>query len=118
MDPIGFGFGDYDGLGHLQTMDGNQAIDVSGNIGGMFTTDIDGPFMGVPGLASKLAGSTQVRQCIARQWFRYTMSRYEQNPDSCSMKIIDDAFHAANDSVNALPAALVQSDAFNYRSAQ
>ncbi len=59
-----------------------------------------------------------VRQCIARQWFRYAMSRYEQPPDNCSMKSLDDAFRAANESVNALPAALVQSDAFLYRSVQ
>jgi hypothetical protein len=118
MDPIGFGFGDYDGLGRLQTTDGNQPIDVSGNIEGSMKTDIDGPFMGVAGLASKLVSSTQVRQCIERQWFRYTMSRYEQAADGCSMKSIDDAFQAGNDSVSALPAALVQSDAFLYRSAQ
>ncbi len=118
MDPIGFGFGDYDGLGRLQTTDGNQAIDVSGNIEGSFKTDIDGPFTGITGLASKLVGSTQVRQCVARQWFRYTMSRYEQQADNCSMKSIDDAFHKANDSVSVLPAALVQSDAFLYRSVQ
>ena len=85
---------------------------------GSMKTDIDGPFHGVPDLASKLAASTQVRQCIARQWFRYTMSRYEQDPDNCSMSKIDGAFHSANDSLNSLPSALVRSDAFLYRSVQ
>jgi hypothetical protein len=120
MDPIGFGFANYDGLGRLQTTDGNQAVDVSGNIeaSGSLRTDIDGPFNGVAELATKLAGSKQVRQCVARQWFRYTMNRYEETPDACSMKSIDDAFQAANESLNALPQALVQSDAFLYRSAQ
>jgi hypothetical protein len=118
MDPIGFGFANYDGLGRLQTTDGNQPIDVSGNVGGGLRTDIDGPFSGVAELATKLAGSKQVRQCVARQWFRYTMNRYEETPDGCSMKSIDDAFQAANESLNALPQALVQSDAFLYRSAQ
>jgi Protein of unknown function (DUF1592)/Protein of unknown function (DUF1588)/Protein of unknown function (DUF1595)/Protein of unknown function (DUF1585) len=118
MDPIGFGFSNYDGLGHVQTMDGNQPVDVQGNVEGAQATDIDGPFTGVAELATKLAGSTMVRQCIARQWFRYAMSRYEQAPDDCSMKSIDDAFQAANESLNALPTALVQSDAFLYRSVQ
>jgi hypothetical protein len=118
MDPIGFGFGNYDGIGRFQTTDGNQPIDVSGAIEGSMPTDIDGPFVGVQQLASKLVGSTQVRQCMARQWFRYTMGRYEQAPDNCSMKSIVDAFEAANDSLNALPQALVQSDAFLYRSVQ
>jgi hypothetical protein len=118
MDPIGFGLGNYDGIGRFQTTDGNQPIDVSGSIEGSMSTDIDGPFVGVQQLASKLAGSTQVRQCMARQWFRYTMGRYEQAPDNCSMKSIADAFEAANDSLNVLPQALVQSDAFLYRSVQ
>jgi hypothetical protein len=118
MDPIGFGFGNYDGIGRFQTTDGNQPIDVSGAIGGSMPTDIDGPFVGVQQLASKLLASTQVRQCMARQWFRYTMGRYEQAPDNCSMKSIVDAFEAANDSLNVLPQALVQSDAFLYRSVQ
>jgi hypothetical protein len=118
MDPIGFGFEDYDGLGRPQTTDGNQPVDVHGNVGGGLTTDIDGPFNGVAELATKLAGSGQVQQCIARQWFRYAMSRYEQAPDDCSMKSMVDTLRAANENLNALPAALVQTDAFAYRSTQ
>ncbi len=116
MDPIGFGFSNYDGLGHVQTMDGNEPVDVHGNVGGGLPTDIDGPFDGVAGLATKLASSTMVRQCIERQWFRYALSRYEQEPDNCSMKGIDDAFQASSESLNVLPAALAASDAFVYRS--
>jgi len=44
------------------------------------------------------------------------MSRYEQdNIDGCSMKSIYDAFQAAGSSLNALPQALVATDAFTYR---
>ncbi len=118
MDPIGFGFDNFDGLGRVQAMDGNQPGDVGGDVEGSMKTDIDGMFNGVPDLASKLASSVQVRQCVARQWFRYTMARYEQEPDNCSMNSIDSAFHSANDSLNVLPTALVQSDAFLYRSVQ
>ena len=118
MDPIGFGFSNYDGLGHIQTTDGNQPVDVEGDVEGELPTDIDGPFNGVAALATKLAGSTMVRQCVERQWFRYAMSRYEQAADNCSMKSIDGAFQAAGDSLNVLPAALAQSDAFLYRSVQ
>jgi hypothetical protein len=116
MDPIGFGFSAYDGLGHIQTMDGDQPVDVHGNVGGALPTDIDGPFDGVADLARKLAGSTMARQCIERQWFRYAMGRYEQTPDGCSMKSIDDAFQTSHQNLNVLPTALMQSDAFLYRS--
>ena len=113
MDPIGFGFENYDAIGRYRTLDGNQPIDASGEV--VAATDITGKFDGVAQLASKLAGSAQVEQCVARQWFRFAMSRYEQDPDSCSMKNLVDAFHASGTNLNALPQALVQTDAFLYR---
>jgi hypothetical protein len=114
MDPIGFGFENYDGLGRFRTTDGNQPVDATGNVAA--PSDITGPFDGVAQLATELAGSTQVQQCIARQWFRFTMNRYEQAPDNCSMKSVVDTFQSAGASLNVLPKALVESDAFLYRS--
>jgi len=113
MDPIGFGFENYDSIGRFRTLDGNQPIDASGEI--IAPSDVNGTFNGVAQLATKLAGSAQVEQCFARQWFRFAMSRYEQDPDSCSMKNLLDAFHASGSSLNSLPQALVQTDAFLYR---
>jgi hypothetical protein len=113
MDPIGFGFENYDSIGRFRTLDGNQPIDASGEV--IAPSDINGTFNGVAQLATKLAGSAQVEQCFARQWFRFAMSRYEQDPDSCSMKNLLDAFHASGSSLNSLPQALVQTDAFLYR---
>jgi hypothetical protein len=113
MDPIGFGFEHYDAIGRYRTTDGNQPVDATGDVEG--GTDVDGDFDGVVALAKKLASSEQVRQCVARQWFRFTTSRYEQGMDGCSMKSIVDAFETAGSSLNALPQALVASDAFLYR---
>ena len=112
MDPIGFGFENYDAIGRYRTTDGNQAVDASGSLTG---TDVDGTFNGVIELGKKLASSEQVRQCVARQWFRFTMSRYEQDMDGCSMKGIVDSFKASDSSLAVLPQALVQSEAFLYR---
>ncbi len=112
MDPIGFGFEAYDAIGRFRTTDGGQPVDASGQING---TDVDGPFNGVVELAKKLSSSTTVKECVARQWFRFTTSRYEQDMDGCSMKGIVDAFESAGNSLNALPKALVESDAFLYR---
>ena len=113
MDPIGFGFEAYDAIGRFRTTDGNQPVDTTGQV--VQSDDVNGPFNGVAELAGKLASSAQVRQCFARQWFRFAMSRFEQTPDGCSMKSILDKFEAASASLNVLPQALVQSDAFLYR---
>jgi hypothetical protein len=113
MDPIGFGFENFDAVGKYRTTDGNQPVDSSGTINA--TVDINGPFNGVVQLGQILSGSSQVQQCFAQQWFRFTMSRYEQDPDNCSMDQIFDAFQSAGLSLNALPQAIAQSDAFLYR---
>ncbi len=113
MDPIGFGFENYDAIGQYRTTDGSAAVDASGELIG--TNEIDGKFTGVAQLGQKLASSETVRQCMARQWFRFALSRFEQSVDDCSMQGLVSAFEAAGSDLNALPKAIVQSDAFVYR---
>jgi hypothetical protein len=113
MDPIGFGFENYDAVGRYRATDGGAAIDASGQITG--TAEIDGPFRGAVELGQKLAGSALVKECVTRQWFRFMLQRFEQEADSCSMLDISSAFLAEGASLNALPRALVESDAFLYR---
>jgi hypothetical protein len=113
LDPVGFGFENYDAVGHYRTEDGGKPVDASGNISG--TRDMDGPFNGIKELAAKLAGSSEVEECVARQWFRFTISRFEQDVDGCSMKSVIDNFKAAGQDLNSLPSAIVQTDAFLYR---
>jgi hypothetical protein len=113
IDPIGFGFENFDAVGKYRTLDNGVTVDASGELTG--TLDADGKFVGVAQLGSKLAGSVDVEECVARQWFRYFLSRYEEDADGCSMKSIVDQFKTSGDSLNSLPASLVQTDAFLYR---
>jgi hypothetical protein len=113
MDPIGFGFENYDAIGRYRTMDNGAPVDASGEI--VLTRDLDGTFMGVTELAQRLAASGEVQECAARQWFRFFLSRFEQDADACSTKRIVDQFRAAGNDLNALPLALAGTDAFLYR---
>jgi Protein of unknown function (DUF1592)/Protein of unknown function (DUF1588)/Protein of unknown function (DUF1595)/Protein of unknown function (DUF1585)/Protein of unknown function (DUF1587) len=113
LDPVGFGFENYDTLGRYRTEDGGKPIDASGNV--VSTRDMDGAFNGVAELAKKLAASSEVKECVARQWFRYAMNRFEQPVDGCSMKSVIDSFDAAAQDLSSLPQAIVQTDAFLYR---
>jgi hypothetical protein len=112
MDPIGFGFENYDGIGRYRTMDGGKPIDDSGKLTG---TDVDGPFMGVAELGTKLAQSPTVEACVGKQWFRYAMGRAEQAADSCSLAAMAKTFHDAGADLRTLPMAIVQTPAFMYR---
>jgi hypothetical protein len=113
MDPIGFGFEHYDAIGRYRTTDNGAPVDASGEI--LQTREINGKFIGVGELSARLSTSTEVQECVARQWFRYFLSRFEQDADSCSMKRLVDQFRAAGNDLNALPLALSGTDAFLYR---
>ncbi len=62
MDPIGFGFEHYDGLGVWRDTDQGKPVDATGSIVG--SMDVDGPFDGIPNLARKLLQSNQVKDCV------------------------------------------------------
>jgi hypothetical protein len=113
LDPIGFGFENFDTLGRYRTEDGGKPVDASGKL--VSTRDIDGPFNGIVELATKLAASSEVKECVTRQWFRFAINRFEQPLDGCSMKSVMDSFDAAGQDLKSLPQAIVQTDAFLYR---
>jgi hypothetical protein len=113
IDQIGFGFEHYDTLGRYRSEDGGKPVDASGEV--FDTDDLDGKFVGVGELARRLASSTQVQECVTRQWFRFALSRFERDVDNCNLKRILDRLRASEVSLNVLPRALIESDAFMYR---
>ncbi|WP_437930814.1 DUF1592 domain-containing protein [Sorangium sp. So ce291] len=113
MDPIGFGFEHYDGIGLYREVDQEVPVDASGEIVGSRGTD--GRFDGAVELARRLAESDEVRQCVATQWFRFGYGRAEQAEDECSMSQIQQAFAESGYNIKALLVALTQTDAFRYR---
>ncbi|XXT15411.1 DUF1592 domain-containing protein [Sorangium sp. So ce429] len=115
MDPIGFAFENYDAIGAYRTEEGGQVIDISGEM--FLSDDMDGPFVGVRQLAEKLAGSEQVRDCLATQWFRYTAGRFETDGDACSLGELREDFSGTQGDLVELIVATTQTEAFMYRSA-
>jgi hypothetical protein len=113
MDPIGFGFEHYDGIGQWRDKDQGFAVDASGSL--YATRDIDGPFYGAVELAKELAVSAEVRQCVATQWFRFGYGRAEGKTDACAMHEIQGAFAASGNNIKELLVALTQTEAFLYR---
>ena len=93
---------------------GRRSI-LSGNIVASADGALDGTFTGVRELATKLAGSDQVRDCVATQWFRYAAGRTEEVPDGCSLTTMQDAFGASGGDLGELVVAMTQTDAFWYR---
>jgi hypothetical protein len=113
MDPIGFGFERYDGVGRFRSTDENgAAIDASGSL---TATDVDGAFVGAVELARMLAESEVVEDCYVTQWFRYAYGRGESTDDACTLGGLQAELRAHDGSIQELLVALTQTDAFLYR---
>jgi len=113
IDGVGFGFEGYDAMGAFRTMDGGLPVDASGEILG--TSDINGAFDGAVELSQRLAGSEDVRSCVARQWFRYSLGRMDADEDVCANDELLDRFADSGYHLRTLVHEVVQSDAFRYR---
>ena len=115
MNPIGFIFEHYDGVGQWRDQQNGKPIDATGEV--VATNDIDGTYDGAVELAAALANSTQVQECVASQWFRFAYNRTVTEEDACSMEQLNDVFRSSGFDVKALLVALTQTNAFLYRRA-
>ncbi len=115
IDPLGFAFERYDGMGMYRSLEGNLPIDTTGTL--VSSEDMDGPFEGAVELTQRFATSKQVRDCMATQWLRYALRREETPADACSQQRVQAAFSQAGD-VRQLIFAIVQSDAFRFKTSQ
>lgn len=113
MDPIGFGFEHFDGIGKYRNEESGKPVDSKGQF--VNTLDIDGTFDGVPALAKKLAGSKQVADCVVTQWFRFGYGRVESDADRCTVDRLQKTFSAAKQDARELLVQLALSDSFRYR---
>ncbi|MES1165732.1 MAG: DUF1592 domain-containing protein [Verrucomicrobiota bacterium] len=111
MDSIGLGLENYDAIGAYRTTDGLGDVDATGNIV-QASADLAGPFKGALELASKLAQSKDVANCVASQWFRFSMGRMESTNDSCSIMGIRDGFKTSGGNVRDLISKIAVSPSF------
>jgi len=113
MDPIGYAFEHYDGIGRYRTMDNGQAVDSTGML------NIDGgskSFADAVELSKILATSDTVRGCFAKQWFRFAVGRSETDDDAPSLASVAAAFASHQYDMRDLPPAIAQSRSFRFRS--
>jgi len=109
INPLGFLFENYDGIGRWRTMDGAYPVDASGALNG---TDVDGPLVGATELMAKLAESKEVADCMSRQWLRFALSRLDGGLDEGSIVSASDE---AQGDMRTLIVALTRTDAFRHR---
>lgn len=113
MNPLGFGFENFDGIGLWRDTQNGKPIDPTGQI--TATETLDGPFNGPVDLADKLAASPEVASCVASQWFRFAYNRTVTPEDSCNLDVVNEAFSASGYDIKELIVALTQTETFLHR---
>jgi hypothetical protein len=112
MDPLGFAFEHFDGIGAYRETDGGKPVDASGAValgGG------DRPFRNAVELARTLSTSAEVRQCVVKQLLRYAWKRKEVPGDAASLAAAGAAFARAGFDLREALVALVRTRSFLYR---
>ncbi len=110
MDPIGFGFLQYDGAGALR-----PAEDAHGTLAGSGDAT-DGTFNGARELGQKLAASEDVARCFSRQWLRYAFGKREDaKADVCAVKLLGDRFVKSGRNLEVLFTSVAELEAFALR---
>jgi hypothetical protein len=112
MDPIGYAFEHFDGIGRYRADEGGLAIDDSGNI--LATAETDGDFDGLAGLASKLAESPEVHACFAQEWLRWGYG-LDSGAVDCLADEVAAKFAAGGLRIEDLLVALTQTEHFRFR---
>lgn len=113
LDPIGFGFEHFDGIGRYRTTDEGVRVDARGEL--VEAGDASGSFDGGVELAELLAGSRIVSRCFVRQWLRYATRREETAADLCTVDELTDRFIDHGMDVGELMVAIATSDGFLHR---
>lgn len=109
MDPIGFGFEHYDGIGRYRDTDNGFDIDPSGELPSGET--FDGPIE----LSTLLTGDARLPRCIAQQLMTYALGRGTERYDADDIDAVTEKFIAGGYMMPDLIEQVVLSDAFRMR---
>lgn len=114
INPLGYPFESYDGLGVYRTRENGYDVDSSGAIVG--TASSDQEVADAIELTHALADSAEVQDCFARQVFRATFGREETAGDECSLRAAIAAYRSHQLDARELLFSLLQSATFTRRS--
>jgi hypothetical protein len=113
MDPYGFPFEHYDGIGRYRTQDNNLPVDSTASV------NVDGTMHQVADaveLSQVLAQSPTAQNCFATQWARFALVRDTVEADRYSLQTAQTAFASNGLKVPDMLVSTATSRTFLYRS--
>ena len=115
MDPIGFGFENYDGFGRYRTTQNGAQVDPSNVIYQAGSTGQDLKGANLTELGMTLASSNDVKTCGARYWAYYAYGSVSWEQDGCTYDAIRTAAASGNYSLKSVLKAIIHASHFTTR---
>jgi len=112
IDPVGYTFENFDGLGVWRDTENGQPIIASGGVSESEDPSVVGANDTLDVMLQKVANSRKVHDCIAGEVYRYAMGRPLTVDDECSLAPIRDRFFNAGGNFKSLIADIASSPAF------
>ena len=116
VDPIGFAYEHFDGIGRWRMDDMGHPIDTTGNIVG--TTSTNTTFDGTVELSDVLSMSQDVDDCFTLQWFRYGYGLSENSRLSCMIDELAESARGGSLTIPQMIIALTQTPHFTTRESE
>lgn len=115
INPLGFAFENFDGLGRFRDTDNGQPVDTTG-----VYPFVEGnrAFSGAPELMEQIASGAQAHQCWAKKMMSYGMERDLVEADRPLMESLARTSAATGGSLKQVMLALAKSDAFRLRAGE
>ncbi len=113
IDPLGFGFENYDGVGQFRSAESGKPVDASGAVTG--SLDIDGPYTGAIELSNKLAVSQEAKQCLALRAYGWAFGRSGVDGERPVVNSMVEPLAANGLDIRELMLAITQSNNFLFR---
>jgi len=123
IDDLGFGLERYNGAGEFRQSEFGMPIDDSGSIKALTGFDPkqlqanfpSTQFAGLRQLSDLLAQSTDVPDCLAKQYYRFARGRIDGEVDACTIDFMQKRFAAQDYDIQSLLISIVESPTFTLR---
>jgi hypothetical protein len=107
MDPIGFAFERFDGIGAHRSTDAGKSIDATGSLNGM-------TYDGLPGLVDVLIAEQRTQSCLVEHLYSYAVGALNTPGEADAIASLTTTFVAGGSRIKPLLVDLVASEGFRF----
>jgi len=118
IDPIGFGFEGFDGVGAFRTQENGMSVDESGSVEALIDAEGNAtsvPFNGARELGQVLGANGEVQACVLEHYFHFVSGRSDLSEDECTLEQLGERLEESGGNLHEAFIDLTQLESFTLR---